>query len=300
MKICYHVLTLLPALACSQLLAEQKAIIEWGSDAYSHATDSSASNIDESFIFELGSFNSSFNPSDRSTWAASWNSVDRTTFNEDGNFFQQTSTLDQSNIPPSQNSRPYIWGYRNRDGSAEWILLSNPNWAWPTPTNLNLPIPTRFLVSEATTIETGFLDPTSGSWATQQAADSSPKISLLDWKKLYFPNGEESEDLDDPDGDGLSNRLEYFLGSNPLQITQEQPLELTLEKQASENKITVKIFRSSSAQSTQFSIQSSTDLKSWSNDHQNFTLINESPHFIQLEWLALPERTKYFRLDVGD
>ena len=57
----------------------------------------------------------------------------------------------------------------------------------------------------------------STSWSAQPPSPGNTNLRFGAWKATNFPNGGEgSGDLDDPDGDGINNALEFALRTNPL------------------------------------------------------------------------------------
>lgn len=67
--------------------------------------------------------------------------------------------------------------------------------------------------------------PTGGFDLDAVGAVRAGPATLEEWKSLYFPEGGEDGDFDDPDGDGLANLLEYALAGDPLAAT-ASPLEI--------------------------------------------------------------------------
>ena len=117
--------------------------IEFGSTPFGTNIQSNGSSMDESFTFELGTFGGGFVPTSGNTdqWLANWTPLQDSLGNTvpdsitdygttntifgptDG--FASSVTLDHNNSPFEIGSQGYIWGYDSRDGTAEWILLTN-------------------------------------------------------------------------------------------------------------------------------------------------------------------------------
>lgn len=132
------------ALLCLGQAAAPGRTIEWGNAAGDTLSTSSGTPLDDTFIFELGTFGS-FVPTaaNMSLWAANWKVFDRAVAPDTGGwnsllgFFNSTANLlsdgTSSASPPLppytflQNEQAYIWVYNGLtiDALTEWALITN-------------------------------------------------------------------------------------------------------------------------------------------------------------------------------
>ncbi len=114
--------------------------LEWSSEVFSSIVDSNGNVLDAAnFVFDLGSFNDDFTPSESNveSWIANWNVFDTATYNEDAGFF--TSDIEPydgretvfEDLGISRTA--YIW-IRNADTpvpGTEWLIVRASDWFFP-------------------------------------------------------------------------------------------------------------------------------------------------------------------------
>jgi hypothetical protein len=136
--------------------------IEWGSEVFGVGLTSTGVPLDNTFHFELGTFNglsSSFIPDETNIplWRSNWKLLDSTNYNTTTRIFTDTAVLvynnGTSNWSPSVADVPapsatfevgeqvYIWIYNNTamDSTTEWGVFTRtasldpklPNWVMP-------------------------------------------------------------------------------------------------------------------------------------------------------------------------
>ncbi len=118
--------------------------LNWGNEVFGELTDSAGVALDNTFVFELGSFVGGFvpTPSNLEQWALNWEVFDRAAHQESIGYF--TSTVYVNNDVTTSNPTAstmsfagldaYIW-IRNQDDpveGAEWLLTRASNWTFPT------------------------------------------------------------------------------------------------------------------------------------------------------------------------
>ncbi len=131
----------------------QAQTINWGSAVFSELVDSSGNTLDDTFVFELGSFVNNFTPNDSNTedWMANWQVFDVAAYNgvdevdDDGIFGYFTSsvhmnasgTSDSVALSPAAISfeglDAYMWVENTdviKDGT-EWMLTRDTSWVFP-------------------------------------------------------------------------------------------------------------------------------------------------------------------------
>lgn len=121
----------------------QAQTLNWGNEAFGDLSDSKGVTLDNTFVFELGSFFNGFVPTDSNTdqWVLNWEVFDSAAYNKDIEYF--TSTVYVQNGVTSSNPTAstlsfagldaYIW-IRNDDNpvpGTEWLLTRADNWTFP-------------------------------------------------------------------------------------------------------------------------------------------------------------------------
>lgn len=117
--------------------------LNWGNEVFGELTDSEGAALDNTFVFELGSFVGGFVPtsSNLEQWVLNWEVFDRAAHQESIGYF--TSTVYVNNDVTTSNPTAstmsfagldaYIW-IRNQDDpveGAEWLLTRASNWTFP-------------------------------------------------------------------------------------------------------------------------------------------------------------------------
>ncbi|MGI9242763.1 MAG: hypothetical protein ACR2RV_18345 [Verrucomicrobiales bacterium] len=250
--------------------------------------------VDESFMFQLGTFEGGFIPTAQNTdlWLQSWreasdvegqplqgNTAPYRTDELGGvfppgmrvNSFTSSVTLDHNTPPFDLGGQLYIWGYNRRalPGSAEWILISDPSWIWPDGSS-NLPAAS-YSVSRATIAVLGEIQGDGFEMMTAAVTVPGSSAEFYEgWLHANFSAGvlgdpglelEVWGDHADPDEDGLSNLMEYFIAGDPQAAEPVEPLAM-LEVNGDE--ISVEFRQSLSAVGVVGQVEWSDDLSTWS------------------------------------
>ncbi len=118
--------------------------LNWGNEVFGGVTDSEGVTLDNTFVFELGSFVDGFVPTESNLdqWVLNWEAFDQAAYN--GTFGYFTSTVYVNNDVTSSNTTAstlsfagldaYIW-IRNDDNpveGTEWLLTRAANWTFPS------------------------------------------------------------------------------------------------------------------------------------------------------------------------
>jgi hypothetical protein len=114
--------------------------IEWGFDApFSDSIDSFGTDLDASFVFQLGDFTkltTSFTP-DRTNvadWSTNWQPFASTTYNDGTNTFRTSSSITDNTVFGA-GDQAYIWGSNSGiSTSGEFALLTSAAWTFPSAT----------------------------------------------------------------------------------------------------------------------------------------------------------------------
>jgi len=260
-------------------------------------------NFTDDWIFELGTFitlpsdTEEFIPTEanRSEWATHWARLDTTSYNTNVglNFYTNNTNLESNDPPFVVGARAYVWGYSSSSINAEWILLTDEDWLYPEvvsidgvpsleTTNFDL----RF--DSGSIAITGAIDPNgptleSSSDPTAILMQSAPASgntspadrSFIDWSEQNFSflelsNQQISGPLADPDGNGLSNLIEYafFFESRDGTFTQSESdipnRGLVLEKDSTDpNIINASFVKPFNTTDLEYTFQVSSDAMMW-------------------------------------
>ncbi|MEN9974140.1 MAG: hypothetical protein RLZZ282_146 [Verrucomicrobiota bacterium] len=152
--------TILSAL-CWQIVGQSvhAQTINWGSEMFSSLVDSAGQTLDDSYVFELGAFETGFEPveGNANDWAAHWQTFDRAVYNgvevspaeDDGVWGYFTSSVQM--LANGHSSNPaytnlgmdfqeldaYLWvsnGSVSEPGT-QWLLARAEGWKFPTYKN---------------------------------------------------------------------------------------------------------------------------------------------------------------------
>ena len=304
--------------------------IGFGSSVGATNLTSSGELVDQSFVFQLGTFESGFVPTAANTdeWLGAWREASdiegqplegntapyRT--QELGepfppgmraNNFTSSVTLDHNAPPFDLGGQLFIWGYDRRalPGAAEWILISDPSWIWPDGSS-NLPAAS-YSVSGASVAVLGEI--MGDGFEMRTAAVTVPGESANFYEGWLYGNFSEVELLDpaletevwgdqaDPDDDSLSNLMEYFTAGDPRQ---SDSFAVLGAPQISGDEIVVEFRQSLSAVGVVGQVEWSPDLKTWSRQGIEQVALGESAGHVAMR-ASLPigdVRKAYFRLTV--
>ena len=191
-------------LALSATLAPA-ATIQWGGEVWGDDFQSNGtSSIDDSFTFELGTFDASFVPSvdNYNEWLTNWNQLDSVQYNAQNMFF--TGEVDFIDADPvaldvqfngqtfAPGDRAFIWGYNSQTASpnTEAILITGDDgYLLPESSTDQSALPVSLRVSNSTTPVVGdlpagpdgegdFTNP-GGDFDLQTATVPEPSSALL-------------------------------------------------------------------------------------------------------------------------
>ena len=203
------------AIFCAWVPSAGALGIDWENGETSLMFDSVGSSLDDSFSFELGTFNSGFTPTagNLSDWGANWHVLDRVTapeangWNSGTGIFSGNMAFDTGMVSLSADANPsyafvtgsqiYLWAYNEQTLTAgnEWALVTRTAdvdfsfQAWSIPDSSE-PINSSLLLSDADTVIYGGVNNIQGpgtydtgaapsSFALQTHAIPEPSSALL-------------------------------------------------------------------------------------------------------------------------
>lgn len=256
------------------------AKVIWKSIPFTTNLTSDGSSLDESFTFELGTFEAGFSPSASNTaqWAENWTTLDRVAFNADNQFFASTVSFDTNDAPFILGAKVYIWGF-NGTSPAQWILLSDATWTWP---DAALGFPVTMQAADASQEILGEVDSNSGLRTAEVVGSVSSALSSEQWLESQFDTGQLSDEtisgLDaDPDGDGLDNRMEMALGTDPNVVDLVGSVPYTVDFMNEESFFYLRIaVDKQPIQGLTYRIETSPDLLSWYSEQPHTHMLEET------------------------
>lgn len=127
--------------------------IDWGSPVFSDLVDSEGNVLDQSFVFQLGAFDTGYDPSanDPADWLSHWEVFDEADYNgieqpvDDGisGYYTSTANMEPDGTSDSPEESPgaasfegrqgFIW-IRNGDtpeSGTEWLVVTSSSWIFP-------------------------------------------------------------------------------------------------------------------------------------------------------------------------
>ena len=240
--------------------------INWSLPVGAGHTQSSGAPLPDGMVFQLGVFEGGFTPdlTNITQWSANWRALCSAPYLADFDALSASYQVVSNASPFPVGAQLHVYGYRATGGGvAEVFLATDPGWLMPGSDPLAFP--TDIDLNTASTVIAGNASSTEG-WIQSAAVTASepPPQFYVQWKWQNFSEAEISNALvsgetADPDGDGISNALEYFYGTSP-KIHTTQPITLT---GASGGNVLLGIGANPHARAI-WSVVESDDLENWS------------------------------------
>ena len=192
-----------------------------------HVLADGVTKIPHGTVFQLGTFTQGFIPSsqNQATWAGNWYAADfafHQVIDDQYQGFGGDYNAEVSTVPLTTGTQLYVWGiHLKADGSSEQWLGTATSWQVPTTNPLAFPI---FIdIDEASNVILGSSKSSNDTIAMASASASIPlpKINGEAWRRNFFSVTEIATNSvghwdADPDADGVTNVVEFFLGTDPL------------------------------------------------------------------------------------
>lgn len=193
--------------------------VDWGGSVFANNLQSDlVTPLDSAFVFYLGSFGD-FTPTNQNLtdWSENFMAIDAVNYKPAYGVFNARHEV-TPNDPVGQQG--YIWGVRRTRSNMEWILITDPDWTFPSDDDFGAKI--NWLVGSAAETILGNINGSSYQMVTEAVPDGSPVpiISYELWAKRFFSDVDaNAQPLADPNGNDLSNFAEYALDANPRNPT---------------------------------------------------------------------------------
>ncbi len=261
----------------------------WGSEGFVENADSKNRVWTPDFSMTLGVFQTGFVPAaaNRSQWLEKWIPLSTATFSAAESRFAGVVDLSLP-LPANASSQVYFWA-RNGDDltkGPEWLLVTRADWKWPATSAADAP-PLTWTTDPASSTVLGAVG-LNGHHLTSSRVVPVPQPREA-WLAAYFPGAPDKRAPDaDPDGDGLSNQTEYFLGSNPA----DSSSRICPEIRATAGSTLLTLKRNPYAVSN-FAVQSSPDLRKWAA--ASGETLQDAPDLIQVRIPGKGPSSAFFR-----
>ncbi len=273
----------------------EAGLVYWGSEGFVVNADSHNRAWTPEFTMELGVFSEGFVPtfSNREQWLEKWIKLGVAEFDPHEARFAGVSDL-SIKLPAGADPTVYFWAKNGDDltKGPEWLLLNRPEWKWPTSSPVGSPALTWTTGTPASPV-LGDVGGNGFHLTTERVAPVP--VTLAQWLADRFPQSvSDREPSADPDGDGLDNRLEYFLGSNPTDGSSRICPEIRTEAGGT----LLTLARNPFAVS-RFAVETSPNLLVWSQAESE--TLQDRPDLIQVRVPRLPSvNTGFFRIKLED
>lgn len=272
------------AVFCAFSLSATTAVakqIEFSSLSNQVNLTSSGQPMDGGFSFELGVFANGFTPTAKNTaqWVENWRPAQHPDgtparapyFGATARFAGLFEVADDS-APWTPGAKAYIWGFKPGAEGSEWILCRAGDWLWPAASPFD-PELKFWQVSDATPT-LGEINPGGTPFLMKSAAvpHASPPTSWQTWLATELAGSTAKGALDDPDGDGVPNLLEYVFGLPPLAAgpAPETPLEIV------DGRLQMTVPRIMERSSAELVVEVSTDLVNWHSGAGHTETVSDS------------------------
>lgn len=289
---------LLLALAFGALLGGlrvEAGLVYWGSEGFVVNADSRSRAWTPDFVMEMGVFSKGFVPvvGNRESWRENWFKLGTADFDPQEARFAGVADLSKP-LPAGADSKVYFWARNGEDlaKGPEWLLLTRPEWVWPASSPVGSPAMTWTTTIAATSVVGGIGE--GGFHLISERVVPVP-VLLAQWLAEQFPDSPANRSPDlDPDGDGLDNRLEYFLGSDPA-----DPSSMVTPGIHPDGENTFLSLRRNPQASSRFVVETSANLLVWSRAEQE--TIQDRPDLIEVRVPRTPSvNAAFFRIKLEE
>lgn len=268
-------------------------LVHWGSPGFVVNADSHGVEWDRGYLMEAGIFTDGFVPTfqNREQWPDHWHLLGSAPYDTEEKRFAGVIDTDREALPTG--TIIYFWAKNGTDlrKGPEWVLLTHPSWKWPSKSSAIAPAVIWTTGEDLLALVVGDVGQ-CGKHLISKALRPVP-ISKSKWLENHFPNDAAAAAPDaDPDHDGLSNTLEYFLGSDPQVASSAAGPVISQEGKSVKLNLQLNPYAESD-----YILEGSEDLKTWFEiDHEPFT---ERPDLLETAVTRDPsKKTLFFRFQL--
>jgi hypothetical protein len=279
-------------IGASSTVSLQGGLVYWGSQGFVENGDSHSRKWTSDFTMVLGVFAKDFVPlvDNREQWLENWTELSKAEFDSEEGRFAGVVDLSTA-LPNHSNPQVYLWANNGLDltKGPEWLLMTQPDWKWPISSSPQSPALT-WITGNTESVVLGAVG--LNGYHLLTARVTPVPIPQQAWLQSYFPTASNPVDPQaDSDGDGVSNQLEYYLGSNPNNGSSSIAPRIA----ASQGEMVVKLDRNPFADS-ECIMETSSDLKTWVRAYPERLV--DRPDFLEMKVARDPsERAAFFRFN---
>ena len=254
--------------------ASRAETIKWFCAPGSTNLTSSNAPMGAAFNFELGVFNNNFVPTAANVaqWATNWAPAQRVAYSGTNNYFIGQCNVVNNTAPFTVGKAAYVWGFQTGASASEWILLSDPDWTWPSSvSNPMNPFGIDWNVATATAL-IGSVNASGSPFLLKSATVTS----WQQWRDTELVGEPYNGPNDDPDHDGGSNLLEFVFGTPPKQPGGPPATPVEMVTSNSQRFQQIAVPRRADRLAT-LTVQVSPDLTSWTSGPTATAVISDTP-----------------------
>lgn len=258
------------------IAATHAGSIHWGSKGYVDNSDSKGRTWDAGYVMSIGAFRDGFTPTfdNREQWTTEWRELGTATYDYEEKRFAGTVETD-AHPHVTAGAEIYFWAKNGDDltKGPEWVLVTRDTWRWPARVSSVTPAIVWTTDEQSVSLVVGDAGK-NGKHLISRALRPVP-IPKSAWLEQHFGNDTVAMAADqDPDGDGLPNALEYFLGTDPKDAASTAAPVM----EGTGDTVRLKLARNPYAESD-YQLEASVDLKTWFPvDHD---LLTDRPDLVE-------------------
>jgi hypothetical protein len=235
---------------------------------------------DANYLMDLGVFDAGFVPttSNLSEWAQHWHTAMRVTYNTKFRAFTGSHLVTTNTGVFTIGAKAYLWVFNPRGLGGEWLLVTADTWLWPDGSD-DMAHPLSWSVAGGTQVVAGQVNPGNAIHMRSISAGTAqpPMQNYAGWAASRFTIGTAASlPEEDPDHDGISNRMEFALGLEPLVANGSSSMPaMGLALVNGVNCLQVVVPRRADRQ-VNYSVEASEDLSSWSRSTAEVLVVSTS------------------------
>lgn len=259
-------------IALSLLASLHAETINWYNTSQKVNLTSTGALMDGAFEFQLGVFTSGFVPTvgNLNQWAAHWESAGSAAYNPTSKAFDKNFTVTGNAAPFNVGAIAYVWGRSTAASKDEWILFRKSNWTWPAPNPLN-PFGLPWNAASADQVVLGSINSNGTPFLMKSAAVAS----YPQWAAAELTNEPQNAATQDPDGDGVTNLMEFVFGTSPMLPNAATAMPLSLVDISGEKFLQISIPRRIDHPAT-LVVEVSGNLNQWNSGAGHTMMVEDS------------------------